>query len=223
MKVCTDACLFGAWLADTFTSEASQPQRMLDIGGGTGLLSLMLAQALPGAEIDAVEIDPAAAGQAAENVANSTWKDRIHILNKNILDHTTAHPYDLIISNPPFYENDLKSADERKNAAKHDDRLSLALLIKKIQDLLSPQGQAALLLPYHRMQSCEFLLAKHGFYIQHKMLVNQTANRKLPFRAMCIFGKTNGPVQTGEMIIRKDQEHYDEQFIRLLKPFYLKL
>ncbi len=223
MKVCTDACLFGAWMADIVASEANHPKQILDIGTGTGLLSLMMAQALPVAEIDAVEIDPAAAVQATENVANSPWHDRIHVLNKNIIDHTAAQSYDLIISNPPFYENDLKSADERKNAAKHDDRLSLALLIKKIQDLLAPQGRAALLLPYHRMQSCEFLLAKHGFYIHHKMLVNQTANRKLPFRAMCIFGKSNEPLKPAEMIIRKDQEHYDEQFIRLLKPFYLKL
>jgi tRNA1Val (adenine37-N6)-methyltransferase len=223
MKVCTDACLFGAWVADSFIAEAGKPMRILDIGTGTGLLSMMLAQSFPAAMIDAVEIDPVAATQAAENVAKAPWPGRIHVLNTNILDHTNEHPYDLIISNPPFYENDLKSADALKNAAKHEDRLSLALLIKKIHDLLAPGGKAALLLPYHRMASGEFLLAKHGFYIHKKMLVAQTANRKLPFRAMSIFGKSNEPLEMAEMIIRKDQELYDDNFIRLLKPFYLNL
>src|SRR3954469_11797521 len=107
MKVCTDACLFGAYVADRFQITNSK-FHVLDIGAGTGLLSLMLAQKNSTVQIDAVEIDKAASEQAKENFKHSLWRDRLHIHHQPIQEFG-MNTYNLIISNPPFYENDLKS------------------------------------------------------------------------------------------------------------------
>ena len=127
MKICTDACLFGAWLA----AKNDNGLKMLDIGSGTGLLSLMLAQKTTAA-IDAVEIDEAAYTQTVENFAVSPWKDRLQVFHRSIQEYTAAFireastPYDLIFSNPPFFENHLKSSDPKRNLALHRETLNVA-------------------------------------------------------------------------------------------------
>ncbi len=171
MKVCTDACLFGALVADQVKTKAST--NILDIGTGTGLLSLMLAQRVP-ALIDAVEIDEAAYQQAKENFEQSPWKERLSIFNTDILKFDAGKKYDCIISNPPFFENDLKSSDKNKNAAKHDTTLTLEQLLQTVQKLLNEDGSFAVLLPYHRIEECILLAEKIGLYLNKKVLVKQT-------------------------------------------------
>jgi len=102
MKVTTDACLFGAWVADDIKSKVDQPQHALDIGAGTGLLSLMIAQKNPALFIDAIEIDPGAATQANENILSSPWRNRLKIIEGDIRNFPTDYSYDILISNPPF-------------------------------------------------------------------------------------------------------------------------
>ena len=117
MKVCTDACLFAAWVAAYLQKNKINPGSILDIGTGTGLLSLMLAQKTL-ALIDAVEINIDAALQAKENFNASPWKQRLNVFETGILQYNTQMKYDLIISNPPFFNNDLLSPDKNKNTAK---------------------------------------------------------------------------------------------------------
>ncbi|MBL7730209.1 MAG: methyltransferase, partial [Chitinophagaceae bacterium] len=117
MKVTTDACLFGAWVAERLRNAEGN---CLDIGTGTGLLSLMLAQKAAGIFTVAVEIDADCAEQARENIEASPWKQQVVVKEADILQYTPANQYDFIISNPPFYQDDLKSPDTRKNVAHHD-------------------------------------------------------------------------------------------------------
>lgn len=220
MKVCTDACLFGAWVTSELAGRAYT--NALDIGTGTGLLSLMLAQANEKMLINAVELDKAAAQQATDNFNASPFLNRLKVQQKDIREVKEKN-YDLIISNPPFYEKDLKSEDDGKNAAKHDTQLTLAALIGKINDLLAEDGIAALLLPYHRLSDCESLLRQYEFHIHKKLLVHQSAKHAAPFRVCWIFARSNKPMETNSISIKDAEQQYTQDFVRLLKPYYLKL
>src|SRR5215203_3558425 len=139
MKVTTDSCFFGAWAADQIQRSKVNIQNILDIGAGSGLLSLMIAQK-NAALIDAVEMDGAAAGQAKENIQCSPWKNRINIQQENILSFEPSHLYDVIICNPPFYENELASGNTEKNIAHHSEELVFSDLVRLIAKHLSNSG-----------------------------------------------------------------------------------
>ncbi len=161
MKVSTDACLLGALVNDNITAA-----HILDIGTGTGLLSLMMAQKFPSAIIEAVEIEQNAFQQAQENFSNSIWKDRlkVHLSSiQNFAKNNSAQKYDLIISNPPFFENDLLSPDKKTNIAKHSTDLTLKELLACAFELLNDNGFIYLLLPFRRMDE----LKQHGVSIIH--------------------------------------------------------
>src|SRR5687768_4644120 len=149
MKVTTDACLFGAWCAQEVHGLVNPADYILDIGAGSGLLSLMLAQKNQ-VIIDAVEIDTAAAEQAKDNVASSPWEDRINIINTRVLNWKVGKRYRYIVSNPPFYESDLKSEKKSKNIAHHDEGLRLNVLLDFIENHLTADGRFFLLLPAKR-------------------------------------------------------------------------
>jgi tRNA1Val (adenine37-N6)-methyltransferase len=218
MKVTTDACLFGAWVAHLATTI--QPKHILDIGSGTGLLSLMLAQQTE-AFIQTVEIDELAAQQAKQNIANSKWKDRIDVHHQDILSFKPAQSFDLIVTNPPFFENDLHSLQTQRNIALHSTQLSLSALYNCIHHLLSADGYFAILLPYHRTHYFENLAI--DFLLQHKILVHQTKTHSA-FRTMLLFSKKSILATKSETIfIKEDAANYSEAFIQLLKPYYLKL
>jgi tRNA1Val (adenine37-N6)-methyltransferase len=218
MKVCTDACLFGAFVAHCQLPIAN----CLDIGTGTGLLSLMYAQQNSSANIDAVEINAEAAMQAKENFEVSPWKDKLHIINTDIKNLESNKKYDLIISNPPFFEDDLRSADKAKNAAKHDTALSLEELLSIIDAKLNMEGSFAVLLPYHRVAYFETAAAKTGLHLNHKILVRQTPTHD-HFRGILFFSREKSEMQLTEIIIRNGDGNYSEEFIELLKDYYLNL
>lgn len=219
MKVCTDACLFGALLA-----EELQPlsiKNILDIGTGTGLLSLMLAQK-NNALIDAVEIDPDAFDQAKENIAGSPFKDRISIFNSDITQFTSNKKYDCIISNPPFFEDDLLSPDKKKNAAKHDTTLTINLLLQAIHTHLNTDGIFAVLLPYHRSSFFETAASASNFHLRKKISVKQTTGHHY-FRVILIFSTAQAPLQEMELTIKDAVGNYTPEFTTLLKDYYLYL
>jgi tRNA1Val (adenine37-N6)-methyltransferase len=220
MKVCTDACLFGAWVAANIQQDESI-QHILDIGAGTGLLSLMLAQKT-NAHIDAIEINTAAAAQATENLAATPWKERLHLYQNNISDFNPAKKYDCIISNPPFFEDDLKSSNASKNAAKHDTTLTLESLLLQIKRLLKEEGTACVLIPFHRTDYFENLTKENGFFINNKLLVKQSINHGY-FRSMLMFSKNKAANGTAGIYIHDAERQYGEAFTTLLKDFYLKL
>ena len=219
MKVCTDACLFGAWVANELQEAAVK--NILDIGAGTGLLSLMLAQKTT-ASIDAVEIDTAGFEQAKENIAKSPFKDRIEIINADITQFNPEKKYDYIISNPPFFEADLKSGDEKKNAAKHDTALTYAALLKAIEKNLSTDGLFAILLPYHRSNYFETASLQLNFHLVKKIGVKQTPKHDY-FRSILIFSRQSTMSTQIEITIKDESGNYTGEFISLLKDYYLYL
>lgn len=223
MKVCTDACLFGAWVGAAINNEQLIINNALDIGTGTGLLSLMLAQKT-NAVIDAVEIDELAATQAQLNFQDSQWIERLNIYNSPIQDFnaSASQQYDLIISNPPFFENDLKSSNNKRNLALHDDALMLDELIIIAKKLLKQPGIFAVLLPYQRMEYFMKLAVNEGLYILKQALVKQTQVHDY-FRCMLLLKPHTCELITEEIIIQNEMRKYTAAFISLLKDYYLNL
>ena len=220
MKVCTDACLFGAWVADKL-AHVDSIQNILDIGTGTGLLSLMLAQKVE-ANIDAIELNKEAARQAEENFTASPWKDRLQVYLADINEFDPPKKYDCIISNPPFFQDDLKSENASKNAAKHDTTLTLDKLVMQMKRLLSEDGLGAILIPFHRAEYLRELLKKNDFYIREIMDVKQTVTHGF-FRTMLIFSRKPAALIAEQLHIHDAQRQYTEAFSSLLKDYYLKL
>jgi tRNA1Val (adenine37-N6)-methyltransferase len=224
MKVTTDACLFGALVASckTFLPTDSQCTNCLEIGTGTGLLSLMVAQKNNALKIDAVEIDAAAAAQAAENIAASPWAENIAVFNEDILSFSSDKKYDCIVSNPPFFEDDLQSADKAKNNAKHNTSLNLLQLLQVVDKYLSPDGFFAVLLPYHRVAYFIEESVKAGLHLSNQILVKQTLKHKF-FRGILFLSRKEVDPQQDEIIIKDTEHNYTPQFAAALKDYYLFL
>ncbi|NTS43485.1 methyltransferase [Flavisolibacter sp. BT320] len=224
MKVTTDACLFGAWTAEAIGNEqlAIGNSRLLDIGTGTGLLSLMVAQKNK-ALIDAVEIDKDAAEQARENVEASPWKQSIKVVHADIREWKPDASYNVIFANPPFYERELKSESISRNIAHHDGGLPLNDLFRFIKTNLSNEGIFYLLLPAKRKEEINDLLQKQHLFVEKLVLVQQTVNHA-PFRLLLQGGSQPVKETSEELLSIKDNENaYTKDFIDLLKPYYLYL
>lgn len=220
MKVCTDACLFGAWMANAINEDSIKTG--LDIGGGTGLLSLMLSQKHP-VQIDIIEINPEAANQAKDNIHLSSWKYNINIINESLQDFHPSKKYDFIFSNPPFFEEDLLSSSDAKNSAKHHSTLTLSELIQFAEVYLSNEGKLALLLPFHRVDYFENLIMRYGFYIEKKLLVKQTPSHS-NFRAMYFLSRNKtDKIEESQLSIHNNHREYTPEFKTLLGEYYLTL
>ena len=219
MKVCTDACLFGAWIAQYISTKKLVANSVLDIGTGTGLLSLMLAQKVGTAMIDAIEIDPETVQQAAHNFALSPWGNRLNSIEGDVKNISTPNKYSLIISNPPFFEHDLKSTVRSRNVALHDTSLTLSELSFSVRENLLEGGKFAVLLPFHRSTYFEQLAKDNGLFLEHKVLVRQTDKHDY-FRAMQLFGRTEVSTAESELSIKVNGEYTDE-FVEILSDYYL--
>ncbi|MHA6248921.1 tRNA1(Val) (adenine(37)-N6)-methyltransferase [Pontibacter sp. CAU 1760] len=219
MKVCTDSCVFGAYM------PMAGAKRILDIGAGTGLLSLQVAQRTE-ATIDAVEINPEAQVQATENFAASPWADRL-TLHPQSLQQYAAQPqpgYDVIFSNPPFFLASLKSETAAKNTAKHTDDLFFEDILHFTQRHLAPQGHLYLLLPPAEALYFEKAAAKFGLYLTDTVAVYASIGGKC-IRHIQTFAKTptKAPVTKQFFIRLEDKVTYTPEFVELLQPFYLHL
>ena len=225
MKVSTDACIFGAATAEVFATKELQAiessTNYLDIGTGTGLLSLMLAQKTT-AFIDAAEIDTAAYEQARENFTASAFKERLFIYNTDILHFGGNKKYNGIICNPPFFEGDLPSPDKKKNAAKHDTTLTLQQLLKIACSLLKENGLLAVLLPYRRVAKFEKNAAALSFYLHQKILLQHTLQHSC-FRAILFLSKIKTTSTTKKLVIKNEDNTYTDACFLLLKDYYLHL
>ena len=223
MKVTTDGCLFGS-LSPTLP-KGEGVLKMLDVGTGTGLLSLMYAQKSPSVKIDAIEIDKDAAKQANENAKSSPWANRINIINEDAKSFSFDKKYDLIISNPPFYEAEIEAENEKKNLAHHSGGLLLDELLLIIKNNLAQDGLFFLLLPYKRNLEIRTALAKHEFDIIQITFVRQSVKHDY-FRLMLLGkNKTTRPVETvlNEISICDEHQQYTKEFTDLLKDYYLHL
>jgi len=219
MKVTTDACLFGAWAAKKMSEKNWNGKRLLDIGTGSGLLSLMIAQQND-LHIDAVEIDLLAAEQASGNFSASPFRNNLKIIHSDIL-HFSQECYDCIISNPPFYEAELSSPKQEKNIAHHSQQLKWKELLSIINQKLNYDGTFFLLLPFKR-KKIEILLAANQLFINEIITVRQT-NQHLPFRCMIMGSKKESTHSSNDLSICDDKKQYTPVFIQLLKDYYLYL
>lgn len=218
MKVCTDACLFGAWAANKI-SEYKDVENILDIGAGTGLLSLMLAQKTY-ANIVAIEINKEAATQASENFNASPWKKRLSIFNTPVQKYETEKKYDLILCNPPFFENDLRSPQQEKNTAKHDTDLTMAGLVETINKYLIPGGYAMIMVPFHRVEYMVAIANTVGLYSIEKLYVRHSPVHD-NFRAFLLLSRDRIPEKCTSMSIYDENRKYTTAFRDLLKEYYL--
>ena len=220
MKVGTDGVLLGAW-----TPIENRPFSVLDIGAGTGILSLMLAQRSSAEQIDAIEIDEEAFEQCVENFENSPWSDRLYCYHAG-LDEFMEEPedeYDLILSNPPFYSEDYKTDSEQRDLARFQDALPFEDLVEAASMLLSETGIFSVIIPYK--EEAKFIgLAKECNLFPCKITRvkgTPTTEIKRSLLAFSFVEKTHFPID--ELIIETARHHYTEDYIALTKDFYLKM
>jgi len=218
MKVGMDGVLIGAW------TDALDADRILDIGTGTGLIALMMAQKNNHAKIDAIEIEPEADNEAILNVQNSLWKDRVSLeccAFQEFADNTTAK-YDLIVSNPPFFTNGEKAPVENRSQARHSDSLPLDVLISGAAGLLNNNGRIALVLPVESLKEIEQLAALNWLFISRLCHVKPNP-LKPDFRIMVELSRVEGLLREEYLMIEFEKHHdYTHEYKELTKDYYLK-
>jgi len=217
MKVNTDGVLLGAWVNITCSN------RILDIGTGSGLIALILAQRSD-AKIDAIDIHQQSADAATINAANSPWPDQIRILHisLNKYTQTTKEKYDHIVSNPPFFESSLKSPYSEKNIAKHVDELTCSELIESAKKLLLPEGKLSVILPNDRSPGFKLEAEVQGLSCTKISTVKGKADRATN-RMLLEFSykKIQGPPEKDEIIIRDSNGEFASRYQKLTAAYYL--
>ena len=216
MKVGTDAVLLGAWV------NIGEVNAILDVGTGTGILALMMAQRTK-ARIDAVEIDPSAAAEAQRNISLSPWPERVRIHTTSFQEFAIGqmHGYELIISNPPYFSNSLKPPDTARSKARHDDLLPLDTFMKGVDKLLSLSGKLAVIIPFEARNSWIPEAAKFGLSPSRKASVVPREGKPTS-RLMIEFRKGGNPTYPEEMILIRDLSgSYTQDYKQLTCDFYL--
>lgn len=217
LKVGTDGVLIGAW------ATANKHKRILDIGTGTGLIALMAAQRFPNAQIDAVEMQEEAIELAKRNFENSPWADRLHLHPIRIQDYASDNYYNLIVSNPPFFENSKKSGEEARDVARHTDQLAFTELILCANNLLKEGGTFAVILPAEVEEKFIRLSRAQGLYCNAICRISPTP-KKVSKRVMLAFNKFSKTCLESELIIEANGRHqYSKEYIRLTQDFYLAM
>lgn len=217
MKVCTDACTFGAII------QAKNPKHILDIGTGTGLLALMLAQRFHNSKIDAVEIDDGACSDAKKNFQASPFSEQLEIHKDSIQNYSknSKQKYDLVISNPPFYKNQLTSPNEKRNIAHHSSVLTLLELTTLTLMFLEEEGAFWVLLPPVEMEKLRVVCKNHGLYIHTAYQIKHNENKPV-FREIVEFRKTRNVNPAISVLCIYENANYSSTFAALLKDYYLK-
>ena len=220
MKVGTDALLLGAW-AQLPTSGA-----VLDIGAGSGILSLMLAQRSQGTlAISAVELDDAAAMQATDNVRHSPWPTAITVIKGDILTYQPGERYRLIVSNPPFFQQALGAKDAKRHQARHTDSLPFGALLQKAAELLHSEGVFALILPLGSAQSLLALAEAQGWFVAQYCAVRSNDTKPVQRVLLCLSRYPADTEHSSLTILQSGHQAdggYSTQYKALLKDFYLK-
>lgn len=225
MKVTTDGCLFGAWIASVIHDAGHSQMICLDIGAGTGLLSLMVAQKNTGCMIDAVEIEAGAAEEAANNIESAGKKETISVHHTDIRQFQPGKKYAAIFSNPPFYENELKGTVTARNTAHHDAGLLMQDLLDCCRKLLLKEGSLYLLLPFKRETEIVSKIQSSGFHISRQVRVKQSVNHGF-FRTMLelrFTGTGQSVTRHEEIAVKDEKDQYTGEFTALLSDFYLYL
>jgi tRNA1Val (adenine37-N6)-methyltransferase len=216
MKINTDGVLLGAF------AEADEPKNILDIGTGTGVIALMLAQRFTSAQIDAVEIDIFAAKTAGKNFENSPFADRLKIFETDFQNYFRNHykqKYDLIVSNPPFHLNSLKSPEAKKSLAKHTGNNFFEDLIMAAYKNLNDTGSLWLILPLQAAELVKELIGQTALYLQKTTYVCSFEN-DCPHREIVVLGLNDIKLINSSFVIYKEPKIYSEMYINVLKNFF---
>jgi len=216
MKVGTDAVLLGSWV------NISHAKTILDIGTGTGIIALMLAQR-SAARIDAIDIDSNAFIQATENVNNSIWKDRINVYQTSLQEFAIKndHKYDLIVSNPPYFIDSSKALEESRTNARHTDQLSFEALLDGVLKLLNPTGKFYVILPTKESELFRAKAEEYKLYLTKLTRIITRAD-KPEKRLLMRFEFTHRAFSEDSITIEADERHsYTEEYKELTKDYYL--
>jgi tRNA1Val (adenine37-N6)-methyltransferase len=220
MKIGTDGVLLGAW-----TPLDNNPYRILDIGTGTGIIALMLAQKSLAEQIDALEIDEDAYEQSVDNFENSPWSDRLFCFHAG-LDEFVEEPedeYDLIVSNPPFYPEDYKSNDEKRDLARFQDAMPFEDLIEAAALLLSENGIFCVIIPFKEESFFLNLAKEYELYPLKITRVQGTPTTEIKRSLLAFDRNQNNIIETDTLIIETARHIYTPEYIELTKDFYLKM
>ncbi len=214
MKINTDGVLLAALV------ESEGPKRILDIGTGTGVLALMMAQRFENAKVEAVEIDEQASATASRNFQSSVFSNRLLLNNTAIEHYNNSNKFDLIISNPPFFVNDLKNAEERKGIARHTDEEFFEALINKVAQLLNEKGLFWFILPLKQAKNLIESANRHGLQVTRKIHLHSDES-KPAFRWIVCLSRAVLPIAVTNFYIYKSEKVYTSAYQDLLKDFFL--
>ena len=217
MKIGTDGVLLGAW-----TPIDSNPKTILDVGTGTGLIALMLAQRLPESRITAVEIEKAAAEQAFDNFTNSSWSKRLCLIHDNIIDFSENSKvfFDLIVSNPPFFKNSFKISDATRSTARDNFHMSYEDLFSCVNILLSPSGSFAMVCPIEYREELIIKAELNQLYLERELMIKGTKSSSFK-RILMQFSRTKTILKTEELILEESRNHRTFEHQKLVNDFYL--
>jgi tRNA1Val (adenine37-N6)-methyltransferase len=216
MKVGTDAVLLGSW------AIVNGAKKILDIGTGSGIIALMAAQRTSDTTIDAVEIEKKNAEQAHENVLNSPWSAKVAVHNISIQEFTAASPYDVIISNPPYFTNSQVPPDQRRHQTRHTVSLDYISLIGAVQRLLKPNGKFNVILPYSEGLQFINLAAQSSLFCSRKHSFRTRPSKPIE-RWLMEFSYHESPTQEGEILLYEKGLVWSDSYVSLTRDFYLKL
>ena len=217
MKIGTDGVLLAAWLPIRKGSL-----QILDIGTGTGLIALMLAQRMPEAIIIALEKDSLAAQQAKENFNNSIFKKRISSIETRLQEYENPLSFNIIVSNPPFFEPNKKMVSNNRKEARQSETLTFLELLSKSYELLKKDGSAFYIIPSTRTKEFLKTASSIGFFLKKETKVK--GNKDTPVkRSLLELVKIKVPLQTSELTLETERHKYTKEYLNMVKDFYLKL
>lgn len=215
MKVGTDGVLIGAW------AHAENQGSILDVGTGTGVIALMMAQRFRHTNITAIDIDADAVSQATENVASSMFSDRINVKLEDIRQFQPSEKFDCIVCNPPFFTENILPLNAARNIARNTSSLSFESLIRNVTRILSPSGLFNIIVPTKSEEDIESLCLIFGLHLMRKCRVKTTTSKPAK-RTMFTFSFSNECKKSNEsLVIQKCTGIYSEEYIRLTQDFYL--
>lgn len=214
LKVTTDACLLGA------IAKAPLSENLLDIGTGTGVVALFMAQKYPNLKIDAIDIEPSVAEQARINISNSPFHLQISVIEADFLKWQTETQYQTIVSNPPYFEKHLKKQASEKNTAIHADQMNHQLMIARVAKLLTKDGRFYCILPPYEMGKLVEMAENEGLYPIEKTSVFNTPAKH--YRDIICFGFDKSTTITTQLLLSDQDGAKTDEFHRLMADFYLE-
>jgi tRNA1Val (adenine37-N6)-methyltransferase len=217
MRVSTDACLFGAWI------QLNGARQVLDIGTGTGLLPLMLAQRFPETHFTAVEVESGACTDAAANFMTAPWNNRLRLIQEDVRHWQTAETFDAIVCNPPFFMHDLPNPEQRKQLARHGQSgLSPEALMKAVNRLLRSDGHLYVMLPPQTIIMLERCASALGWFPVKRCVVRHVPEKQAHLHFV-VFARNGQPPASEEQLMLKTGDAYSVRATELLAPYYLFL